>query len=74
MSNLKITVQGIGKMLFDAAQQFLIKADHKDMIVGVMTPTSVGFYEKMGMSVFDEKLIKTGVFAGTRYFSYQSRQ
>ena len=56
--------QGIGTMLFDSAQRAIIETGYEEMIVGVMAPSAVGFYEKMGMSIFDEKIPRSGAFAG----------
>ena len=58
--------QGIGVMLFNSAQQIITEAGYEEMIVGVMARSAIGFYEKMGMSIFDEKILKTGAFAGSK--------
>lgn len=56
--------QGIGAMLFNAAEQLIGKNGHKEMIVGVMARSAIGFYEKMGMTLYDTKIVDTGAFAG----------
>ena len=58
--------QGIGATLFNSAEKIIIEAEHKEMIVGVMARTAIGFYEKMGMSIFDKKILETGEFAGCK--------
>lgn len=58
--------QGAGAMLFNAAEQIITEAGFAEMIVGVMATSAIGFYEKMGMSIFDEKNVKTGAFAGKK--------
>ncbi len=58
--------QGIGAMLFNSAQQSIIEAGHKEMILGVIGHSPIGFYQKMGMSLFDEKLLTDGAFAGCK--------
>ncbi len=58
--------QDIGTMLFDSAEQIISKAGYKEMIVGVMARSAIGFYKKMGMSIFEEKTPEAGAFAGCK--------
>jgi len=58
--------QGIGAMLFHSAEQTILAAGYEEMIVGVMARSAIGFYEKMGMSIFGEKILETGAFAGCK--------
>jgi len=56
--------QGIGSMLFRSAEHTILAAGFEEMIAGVMARSAIGFYEKMGMSIFGEKIPETGAFAG----------
>ena len=58
--------QGAGAMLFNWAEQIITDAMFKEMIVGVMASSAIGFYKRMGMSLFDEKIPETGAFAGCK--------
>ena len=58
--------QGIGTMLLNSAEQIISDAGFKEMIVGVMARSAVGFYEKMGMSVYDETILEEGAFSGCK--------
>ena len=58
--------QSIGSMLFNSAQKLIAKDKYEEMIVGVMAQSAIGFYKKMGMSKFDEKILQAGVFAGCK--------
>lgn len=57
---------GIGAKLVDSAEKIIVEAGYKELIVGVMASSAIGFYEKMGMSQFDEKIIENGAFAGCK--------
>ena len=54
----------IGTSLFESAQSAVQKAGHKEIITGVMADSAIGFYEKMGMAVFNYTISKTKVFSG----------
>jgi len=56
--------QGIGSLLFRAAENVVKQNGHNEMIVGVMFEDAVGFYEKLGMTRFGTKLPDGGVFEG----------
>ena len=56
--------QGIGRALFESAEQVIIEGGFEDVIVGVHGQSAIGFYEKMGMSVFETKVVIEGVFSG----------
>ncbi len=56
--------QGVGRVLFESAEMAIIKGGFDDMIAGVIGRSAFGFYEKMGMSVFETKLVKEGAFRG----------
>jgi len=47
--------QGIGTMLFNAAQRIIMRAGHKEMVLGTAFDSSIPFYEAMGMSIVGRK-------------------
>ena len=55
---------GIGRALFESAERVIIEGGLEDMITGVIGGVAVGFYEKMGMCVFETKVVEEGVFSG----------
>ena len=58
--------QSVGLILFNSAEKIIAKGKYEELIVGVMAQSAIGFYEKMGMSKFDEKILQSGVFAGCK--------
>jgi ribosomal protein S18 acetylase RimI-like enzyme len=56
--------QSVGTTLFDAAEQAVIHAGYKEVLSGVSANSAVGFYEKMGMTITDSKVLKTNVWNG----------
>ena len=58
--------QGIGTLLFRAAEDTIKRAGHHDMFLGAMARSAVPFYDRMGMYQDGYKHVQTGAFAGEK--------
>ena len=56
--------QGIGTVLFRAAEDSIRKAGHHEMFLGAMARSAVPFYERMGMYQDGYKHVQVGGFVG----------
>ena len=56
--------QGIGKRLFQAAEDLIARAGHKEVVLGTAFPASLPFYRAMGMQESGRKIIAIGPFKG----------
>lgn len=56
--------QGIGAVLFKAAERVIIEAGYEELVVGVMATSAVGFYRVMGFVEVGHKVSETGGCSG----------
>jgi ribosomal protein S18 acetylase RimI-like enzyme len=58
--------QGVGTELLCSAERIIADGCYKEMVVGVMAQSAIGFYEQRGMIKYREKKLKTGAFSGCK--------